>query len=69
MTSGQPTVNWADVEAFQRTPEYLALGVLGRQRVTYAAFPEVEAWALAREARRHERRVYGRASTQDPDEP
>jgi hypothetical protein len=60
-------VDWQAVEAFTHTPEYLKLGVLGQQRAAYAAFPEFQAWVNARTARRHERRVYGRAITEDPD--
>ena len=60
-------VDWDAVEAFQQLPEIQALGVLGRQRATYAAFPEVEAHVKARSARRLERALWGRSFTPDPD--
>lgn len=61
------TVDWAAVRAFEAQPEVAALGVIERRAVVLAEFPEVEAWANAREARKHERRVYGQAVTPDPD--
>ena len=61
------TVDWAAVAAFQAQPGIAALGVIERRAAVLAEFPEVEAWANAREARKHESRVYGQAVTPDPD--
>jgi hypothetical protein len=59
-------VDWAAVRAFQERPENAKLGVLQGPRAVYAEFPEVEAWVKARTARHLERRLYGRAITEDP---
>jgi hypothetical protein len=63
------TIDWEALAAFKNSPEYRSLGVLARERLLYATFPELALRHRALTARHLEAAVWGDPpSTPDPDD-